>query len=292
MLRKSSGERRGITLVELLVVMIIMVILATVVVAFAPGFQDAQKVGRGSDQLQGWLLMARQWAKKDRVPTGLRLTVTTVGGVSAVTDIQYVQQPPTYTVPYAVPALPPGQQPIARRISLAPLTATTSLASLDTGWTASPQSAGQIAGDFLGGGTNPNQAGEDCLSFTKRMYSITSVDCGAQHRASTRQRPLPVDITSVPATTDYYFVRAARPLTGESTLKLPQDVIIDMSQSNPTSGANTTIDILFSPSGELLSPSFSSIGKVILWVQRRDETSAGATPAIHSSPSTCRTGAY
>ena len=114
MLRKASGVRRGITLVELLVVMVIMVILATVVVAFAPGFQDAQKVGRGSDQLQGWLLMARQSAKKDRVPTGIRLTVTTVGGVAAVTDMQYVQQPPTYTVPYAVPALPaPGQQPLA-----------------------------------------------------------------------------------------------------------------------------------------------------------------------------------
>src|SRR5258708_2097886 len=101
MITKLSGFRRGMTLVELLVVMVIMLILATIVVAFAPGFQDAQKVGRGADQLQGWLLMARQWAKKDRIPTGLRLIVNNNG----VSDLQYIQQPPTFTVPYALPPL-------------------------------------------------------------------------------------------------------------------------------------------------------------------------------------------
>ena len=40
-----------------------------------------------------------------------------------------------------------------------------------------------------------------------------------------------------------------------------------MSQSSPTGAAGTTINILFSPSGELLSPQFSSIGKVVLWVR-------------------------
>ena len=152
MLSKSSGARRGITLVELLVVMIIMVILATVVVAFAPGFQDAQKVGRGSDQLQGWLLMARQWAKKDRLPTGIRLNVTNVSGVAAVTDMQYIQQPSTYIVPYAVPAQAPGQQPLARRISIAANAGGTCTAALDMSWAASPQvEQGRQQGIFSGG---------------------------------------------------------------------------------------------------------------------------------------------
>src|SRR5436305_13633665 len=97
MVNRSSNIRRGMTLVELLVVMVIMLILATIVVAFAPGFQDAQKVGRGADSLQGWLLMARQWAKKDRVPTGLRFLVN--NGVA--TDLMYTQQPPNFTVPFA-----------------------------------------------------------------------------------------------------------------------------------------------------------------------------------------------
>src|SRR6267154_2106627 len=97
----SSGFRRGMTLVELLVVMVIMLILATIVVAFAPGFSDAQKVARGADQLQGWLLSARQSARTNRVPTGLRLIVSN----NVVTDLLYIQQPPIFTVPYAVPAL-------------------------------------------------------------------------------------------------------------------------------------------------------------------------------------------
>jgi prepilin-type N-terminal cleavage/methylation domain-containing protein len=260
MLSKSSGKRRGITLVELLVVMIIMVILATVIVAFAPGFQDAQKVGRGADQLQGWLLMARQWAKKDRVPTGIRLSVTNVSGVAAVTDMQYVQQPPTYTVPYATPAQAPGVQPLARRISITGNTAT-----LDTSpWAASPQVSGQTPGDFLGGGTNPVQVG-DYLVLHQAMYSITAVSVTQLTLGSA----LPASIPSVPLTTDYYFVRAARPLTGESTIKLPQDVIIDMStgHSSQTAVAGATVDILFSPSGELLTPQFSGVGKVILWVR-------------------------
>src|SRR5271154_6759625 len=98
MARKLSGQRRDVTLIEMLVVMVIMVILATIVAAFAPGFQDRQKVARGADLLQQWLLTARQWAKKDRIPTGIQLTVVK----GAVTDMQYIQQPSIYRVPYAV----------------------------------------------------------------------------------------------------------------------------------------------------------------------------------------------
>ena len=123
------------------------------------------------------------------------------------------------------------------------------------------QQQGRLQAISQEGGTAtwPVQIG-DYLVLHEAMYSITAVSSASQLALGSG---LPVNITSVPATTDYYFVRAARPLTGESTLKLPQDVIIDMSQSSPS----TAIDILFSPSGELLSPSFSSIGKVILWVR-------------------------
>ena len=254
---KLSGIRRGLTLVELLVVMVIMLVLATIVVAFAPGFQDAQKVARGADQLQGLLLTARQWAKKDRVPTGLRLSISN----NVVTDLQYIQQPSTYMVPYATPALPPGQQPIARSISI-----TGSTATVDT---TSAVASGQTAGDFLAGGTNPVQAG-DYLVLHEAIYSITGV--GATQL--TLGSALPANITSVPPTTDYYFVRGPRPLTGESTLKLPQDVVIDMAQSIVPGSNGVQYDILFSPSGELLAPASSN--KVILWV--RDITKpAGAT---------------
>ena len=265
MARRLCGIRSGVTLVELLVVMMIMLILATIVVAFAPGFQDAQKVGRGADQLQGWLLTARQWAKKDRLPTGLRLSVTNGASTGFVTDLQYIQQPSTFIVPYGVPAQPPGQQPIARRIGITPLTATTSQASLDTGWTASPQVGAQIPGDFLGGGTNPIQIG-DYLVLHETIYSVTAITATQLTLGS----GLATAITSIPATTDYYFVRSPRALTGESTLKLPQDVAIDMTSTSATNiAANSQgyVDILFSPSGEVLAPTMTSIGKVVLWIK-------------------------
>ncbi len=277
MARKLSGIRRGITLIELLVVMMIMLILATIVVAFAPGFQDAQKVGRGADQLQGWLLTARQWAKKDRLPTGIRLSVSTdpKTGNTVATDLQYIQQPSTYIVPYGVPAQAPGiqpVQPIARKITI-----TGSSATFDPAWTASLSVPGQIPGDFAGGGTNPILPG-DYLVLHEAIYSITTLSSTQLTLGS----GLPANIT-VPPTTDYYFVRAPRPLSGESTLKLPQDVAIDLGQPtvvppivysvNMTASASG-YDVLFSPSGELLAPVSSN--KIILWV--RDLTRPQAQP--------------
>jgi type II secretory pathway pseudopilin PulG len=266
------------TLVELLVVMVIMLILATIVVAFAPGFQDAQKVSRGADQLQGWALMARQWAKKDRTPTGLRLLINS----GTATDIMYIQQPPNFTVPYAVPALSPadqaastpGPQPPFRRISVA-TAAGVSTVSLDLTNTISVKST-QTIGDFSGGqflsGDSTKwavQAGDSlvihgtiCLVGTVTTSNAT-LGMADQITLAT---PLQGNLMTIPLTTDYYFVRAPRPLTGESTLKLPQDVAIDTTKGVPAASGNT-LDVLFSPSGELLSPSTSSVGKVILWLR-------------------------
>ncbi len=101
----ATGLAVAMTLVELLVVMVIMLMLATIVVAFAPGFQDAQKVARGADQLQMWLVSARQTAKSARVPSGLRLFINN----GKVNELQYIQQPAIFTVPFAVPGQASGQ---------------------------------------------------------------------------------------------------------------------------------------------------------------------------------------
>lgn len=290
MFSQHSGARRGMTLVELLVVMVIMLILATIVVAFAPGFQDAQKVGRGADQLQGWLLMARQWAKKDRVPTGLRLFTSPdpITSRMIVTDLQYIQQPPVFAVPYAVPAS--SGQPAIRKISVSTNTSVTpnvSTVFLDLPGPVAPQ-AGQTPGDFSGGqsqvgGTADTWAVQqgDYLVIHGTICSIPPLPAASPFGLTgplapapftnlcdkfTLATPLSGNLAQIPATTDYYFVRAPRPLTGESTIKLPQDVVIDTSLSIMSS-TNGQMDILFSPSGELLAPSSSN--KIILWVRDR-----------------------
>jgi prepilin-type N-terminal cleavage/methylation domain-containing protein len=274
MIATYSRHRRALTLVELLVVMVIMLVLATIVVAFAPGFQDAQKVSRGADQLQGWLLTARQWARKDRVPTGIRFSVVN----NAVTDLQYIQQPPTFIVPYAVPALTPGLQPVSRRISLNTAGSVTT-ASLDI-MGSTPLQPGQSISDFSGGlgmsslATSsklwPIQVG-DYLVIHQTVCSVASF--GSSPTAAglsdliTLASPAPGNLGTLPPTSDYYFVRAPRPIVGESTLTLPQDVTIDFSAGKsvftPTNGQ---FDILFGPSGEVLSPSSSTIGKIVFWI--------------------------
>src|SRR5437588_10342280 len=67
------GRRRGFTLVEMLVVLALMLVLAALAVAFVPRMNERAKTPRGASQLQMWLLIARQWAKRDNIPTGIRL---------------------------------------------------------------------------------------------------------------------------------------------------------------------------------------------------------------------------
>src|SRR5438874_732372 len=86
----TRNRRSGLTLVELLVVLALMLLLAALGVAFVPKAAERAKSSRGADQLQGWLLIAKQWAKKDGVPTGIRMISD---GNLYARDLQYIQTP-------------------------------------------------------------------------------------------------------------------------------------------------------------------------------------------------------
>jgi prepilin-type N-terminal cleavage/methylation domain-containing protein len=66
------ARRRGFTLIEMLVVMTIIVVIATIAVLVAPRFSEAQRTSLAAGQLQGWLFTAKQRAYRDRVVNGLR----------------------------------------------------------------------------------------------------------------------------------------------------------------------------------------------------------------------------
>jgi prepilin-type N-terminal cleavage/methylation domain-containing protein len=96
------GRRRGFTLIEMLVVLALMLVLAALAIAFVPRMNERAKTPRGVSQLQMWLLIARQWAKRDNTPTGIRLQTgrlyptPATPNPSYVSDLQYIQQPLAY----------------------------------------------------------------------------------------------------------------------------------------------------------------------------------------------------
>src|SRR5436190_21286635 len=92
------ASRRGLTLVELLVVITIVVALFAILAAVAPHFSERQRATRGASQLQGWILIAKQRALRDNAPRGIRLPVVTNAPPYAqyVTQLQYIEQPDPY----------------------------------------------------------------------------------------------------------------------------------------------------------------------------------------------------
>src|SRR5262245_2135502 len=97
----GAWRRPGFTLVELIVVISIVILLATLAVVFLPSFADTQRAGQGAEQLQKWLLIAKQRALRDQVPTGVRLIVSPVDArknpsLVAVRDVEFIQQPDAF----------------------------------------------------------------------------------------------------------------------------------------------------------------------------------------------------
>src|SRR5262249_32709872 len=64
--------------------------------AFLPRVQERQRGAKGAEQMQQWLLTAKQWALRDRVPTGIRLWQSQQGN-KLVRELQYIQQPEVFS---------------------------------------------------------------------------------------------------------------------------------------------------------------------------------------------------
>lgn len=96
---EPKRQRRGFTLIELLVVMAIVALIGTLGFLFFPSMSSRTVVDAG-DRVQGWCLAAKQQAKRDNRPTGIRLIV-------------YVNPDPTFT-PAVAPAL--ADTPVQLRV--------------------------------------------------------------------------------------------------------------------------------------------------------------------------------
>jgi type II secretory pathway pseudopilin PulG len=248
-------------LIELIVAMMIIMFLLALVAAFITRFQDQQRAAKGADMLQGWLLIAKQRAIRDQAPTGLRLMTDSDGYVRV---LQHIQQPDAYWG---------GSS--SRLVSASKNTAQFKGARFTGGqgsqnlWPVQP-------GDYLeisGGGL---------------LHRITSVSSESLSWAV--NDPLPYDVTE--PTSSYRVVRSPRLVPGESMLQLPQNVVIDISQStikyqppfaSDKQQAPFNYDIVFGPGGGLVGKGTVN-DMVILWVRDVSLDNAPGTGRLLGSP--------
>jgi prepilin-type N-terminal cleavage/methylation domain-containing protein len=267
---QPTRHRGGFTLVEMIVVITIMLMMAALGIALLPRFLDNQMQTRAVDQLTQWLLTAKQRAKRDGVPTGVRIIQDTTTGLYH--QLEYVQQPDPYTGGLC--------QSVNATNNGGVLFSTVTL---------------QLGGvDFEGAATGtqlPNwivQAGDYLqLNGGGPVYLIQTVK-------STQVVLVNTQITIAAPTPNYKIIRQPRRLLGEDILSLPQDIIVDFSTNpatgNPYSlnvpqrqlaGIANAYEILFAPSGAVLGQGTPS-GKVILWVRNntKPQSDPGAVTLV------------
>jgi hypothetical protein len=246
----------------MIVVMTIILMMAALGIAFLPRFLDNQLQTRAVDQLTQWLLTAKQRAKRDGVPTGVRILAdpTTL----QATQMEYVQQPDPYTggLCTSVNATNSGGVLFS--------TVTLQLGGVDfegaatnsqlTNWIVQP-------GDYL----QLNGGGPIYLIQTVRSTNVTIVN---------------TQVTIAAPTPNYKIIRQPRRLIGEDLMTLPQDMIVDFTTNSGTSapyslnvpqrqvaGIANVFEILFAPSGAVIGQGTPS-GKIILWVRNVNKAQA------------------
>ena len=96
-LRRSPRRRNAFTLIELLVVMALLLVIAAIGLGYGVFAQDNQHSVTAANAVTGALLNAKQRARHDGVPTGIRLLFGTNGlPPTQCGQIELVQQPEDY----------------------------------------------------------------------------------------------------------------------------------------------------------------------------------------------------
>src|SRR5262245_21039790 len=95
---RHDPRRPAFTLTELLVVVGLILVLTSLVLAVSFSTAGQRRVQRGAEQMQGWLLIAKQRAIRDRAPRGVRLVVNRLSDQKQrVTDVIYIDRPEPWT---------------------------------------------------------------------------------------------------------------------------------------------------------------------------------------------------
>jgi len=268
------SRRSAFTLIEMLTVIAIIAVLAALTAIFFPNFQGQELVNRGADQVRGWLLNAKMQAKRDGLPTGIRLNFT--GNV--VTTVDYIQQPNNYAQgfytgvdpdPNPNPALTPGFP--RAKFRLPP--GVTFFDNGTGGFVVQP-------GDYLelfGGGVLhrivrvPSPSTDPPTAFPPNPPSEN-----ASLILEKGTTPIPPTMPPTSSAINYRIIPAPRTIPGEQTLTLPTNVVISFEKPLSTNPAftlsqnvparNGFAEILFAPTGAVVGQG-TGTGQIILWVR-------------------------
>jgi prepilin-type N-terminal cleavage/methylation domain-containing protein len=295
-------RRGGFTLIEMLVVISIIIVVASLALLLGPSLSQDQRTTRGADHLSMWLLIAKQRSFRDQQPRGVRLIadpnssgpsgagtwVRELVYIERPADLQFgvTQYPGTIVVPSPRLDDPKNPNPTTNAYVFVP---------------ARDFQSGDVvlAGDFLIFDTL-----EDVPANAHRIATVTYLAPGdprlpppyqatggtdfflaaADGTASLVGRGLTQMKVKPDGTTPYRFVRQPRPMAGEPRLQLPRDVIVDL---DPTTEGGSVLpagsaDILFSPRGQLMADNASG-GMVVLRVRNADKP---FNPALSDTTST------
>jgi prepilin-type N-terminal cleavage/methylation domain-containing protein len=239
--RPNRRRRRALTLVELLVVIALITVVATLGYFALGSFAGPSNVANGVDRLSGWLLIAKQRAKRDGVPTGIRISTDPSGQIYSV--VQYIQQPDAFA----------SGRCTAVNTSLATFT-------YNFGSTGLPD---VLPGDYLELNGGP-------------LHQIATVS-GTQLTVATATLPANQTYMNLKGSLpNYRIIRQPRLIDGEEPMNLPGTVGVDPTKSTPPSSTISpgSYDILFAPSGAVIGQGTPS-GQIYLWV--RDMTANTAT---------------
>jgi prepilin-type N-terminal cleavage/methylation domain-containing protein len=257
--------RRGMTLVELLVVMSIMVTFAAMTAAFYPSISSDNQISQTSNKIQNLLVGARQKARRDNNVTGVRFFPDT-NNPSSATQMMLVQKPVDLT----------GSS-LGAKIAFLPPNLISFLDNTNNPyfvWGFAPSEDLVMANDILVDPLTSNST-----KITDKGASNNQMQINSAFYTPTFSTPL-----------NYKIIRQARIVPGEESIPLPEGYEIllyspDVNRIKCISGPPINnypsvipIDVCFEKTGAVYQIDFAS--NVYIWVHKTGSSKYSEDDAI------------
>lgn len=204
-------NRSAFTLLELLIVIGIIVVIATLGFLFLPNLNKNKGVPNATTQVEGIVNLAKQQALRDKKPHGIRLLATDPTDPLRVTALQYIEQPD--------PVAPVAPYQLTLSTVINPMGPPTYLATLNIGGVEQPWEGVEV-GDLLQL-PNPPAGVAVITGVSNGKLTLFSPIPGTD--------PGPVTVTAG----NFKVIRSPRPLVGEPNIQMHKDVYIDLGSCYP-----------------------------------------------------------